>query len=100
MLCAFVCPLQLTNEWRNTLNGPDHDDGEVEDVPRVPEVGVRVSHKAKSDNPHHTLAGEDHGEDHFNFFEELIDSICVPVGKGREHLGQKFIQIVSIYLLE
>ena len=50
------------------LNPPDHHDGEVEDVPGVPEVGVRMSHKAESHDPHQTLAGEDHREDHFNFF--------------------------------
>ena len=50
------------------LHPPDHHDGEVEDVPGVPEVGVGVSHKAEGDNPHQTLAGEDHREDHFNFF--------------------------------
>ena len=50
------------------LNPPDHHDGEVEDVPGVPEVGVGVGHKAKSNDPHDALAGEDHREDHFNFF--------------------------------
>ena len=50
------------------LHGPDHHDGEVEDVPRVPEVGVRMGHEPESHDPHQTFAGEDNREDHFNFF--------------------------------
>ena len=80
------------------LHPPDHHDGEVEDVPGVPEVGVWMSHKAEGDNPHQTLAGEDHREDDFNFFQKLVDGICVPVGKGGEDLGTKvgLTQIASI----
>ena len=55
------------NDWME-LHGPDHHDGEVEDVPRVPEVGVRMGHEPESHDPHQTLAGEDNREDHFNFF--------------------------------
>ena len=68
---------------------PDHHDGEVEYVPRVPEVGVGMSHKAEGHDPHHAFPGEDHREDDFNFFQKLIDSVCVSVGKGGEDLGDK-----------
>ncbi len=47
---------------------PNHDNGEVEYVPWVLEVGVRVRDEAVRHNFHAALARKDHREDHFYRF--------------------------------
>ena len=45
-----------------------------------------MRHKAKSDDPHEALAGEDDREDDLDFFQKLIHGICVTVWERGEHL--------------
>ena len=71
----------LADNVLNLTNLPDHDDGEVEDVPRVPEVGIRMLNKAHGNYPHYTFTSKDDCEDYFNFFEELVGGICVTLEK-------------------
>ena len=48
-----------------------------------------MRHEAKCHDPHQTLAGEDHREDHFDFFQELVDSVCISVRQWSEDLNKK-----------
>ena len=52
----------------NSRNLPNHDDGEVENVPRVFEVGVGVRDESVRNYLHAAFAREDHREDHFYRF--------------------------------
>ena len=51
---------------------PDHDDGEVQDVPGIPQVGVLMLEEALGNDLHDTLGSEDEEEDIFNFFLKKI----------------------------
>ena len=48
-----------------------------------------MRHEAKCHDPHQTLASEDHREDHFDFFQELVDSVCISVRQWSEDLNKK-----------
>ena len=71
----------------NLMNDvPDHDDGEVEDVPGVAEVAGRVHDEAKGHDPHHTLSSEDHGEDDLdnNIIRDTIKWYMVEYMMGKK----------------
>jgi len=64
---------------------PDHDDGEVQDVPGIPQVGVLMLEEALGNDLHDTLGSEDEEEDIFNFFQYSIRLIGVLARKGGVH---------------
>ena len=47
---------------------PDEDDGEIEQIPRAPQVGGRMLPESVSDNFHHTFQSKDNEKNVFHFF--------------------------------
>ena len=64
---------------------PNHDDGEIENVPGVSEVCGGVSDETEGNDPHEALGSEDDGEDDFNLLKEVVGGITVTIGEGGEN---------------
>lgn len=53
------------------IDEPDDDDGEIEQIPAVSQIGASVHHEAVSEDLHHALSREDYQE---NVFDLLLQS--------------------------
>ena len=84
-MLKMLISISLNNTISNDFCLPNHDDGEVENVPRISEVGRGMCDEAKSNDPHAALGGEDDSEDDLNLLEEVIGGIAVAIGEGSEH---------------
>ena len=87
-LCS--CSPKLNYHIDLHINLPDHDNGEVQYVPRVSEVGGGMGHEAKSYDPHDALAGEDNSENDLNLFKKFIHSIRVTIRERGKYLKQYY----------
>ena len=79
----WCCHQSVSSVW--FLNSPNHDDGEVQNVPRISEVGGGMSYEAQGNDSHDALSSEDDGEDDLDLLQEVIGCIAISIGEGGEY---------------